>query len=60
MEAVVTETIEAPAPADLALSLIDRALADILNVNIVEAQVMSDLLLDIRLAVADLISQISG
>jgi hypothetical protein len=44
------------APADRAYELIDEALSDMAGVNVVEANKMTDLLLDLRL----LLSQIVG
>lgn len=43
-------------PTERAYALIDNALADMAGVNIVEANKMSDLLLDLRL----LLSEIEG
>ena len=43
------------APADKAYGLIDEALSDMAGVNVVEASKMTDLLLDLRLLLAQIV-----
>lgn len=52
----VTEEIT---PTDRAYGLIDRALSDMKGVNVVEANKMTDLLLDIRLLITEMNSSIA-